>query len=64
MIMHSGISATALVTVVLNLLFNEVRAGSPGASVFAASEDHRDTFGDRLDDDIPRAEESPGPAQD
>lgn len=42
-IMHSGISATALVAVVLNVLFNEVRAGNrPGASVFAAAESSRD----------------------
>ncbi|NYI80745.1 nucleobase:cation symporter-2 family protein [Nocardioides panzhihuensis] len=55
-IMHSGISATALVAVVLNLLFNEVTIGNrPGASVFAASEDRRDNLGDRLDDDIDRS---------
>ncbi|MBB3088344.1 nucleobase:cation symporter-2 family protein [Nocardioides albus] len=55
-IMHSGISATALVAVVLNLLFNEVTIGNrPGASVFAASEDRRDSLGDRLDDDIERS---------
>ena len=54
-IMHSGISATAIVAVVLNLLFNEVTAGNrPGASVFAASEDRRDSFGDRIDDDVAR----------
>ncbi|MEU0315329.1 nucleobase:cation symporter-2 family protein [Nocardioides sp. NPDC006273] len=54
-IMHSGISATALVAVVLNLLFNEITIGNrPGASVFAASEDRRDNLGDRLDDDIER----------
>lgn len=54
-IMHSGISATAIVAVVLNLLFNEVTAGNrPGASVFAASEDRRDRFGDRIDDDVAR----------
>jgi uracil-xanthine permease len=54
-IMHSGISATALVAVVLNYLFNEVSSGNrTGASVFAASEDRRDTFGDRLDDDLQR----------
>lgn len=42
-IMHSGISATALVAVVLNLLFNEVKAGNrPGASVFSAAESSRD----------------------
>ncbi|WP_257955040.1 solute carrier family 23 protein [Nocardioides sp. B-3] len=55
-IMHSGISATAIVAVVLNYLFNEVTAGNkPGASVFAASEDKRDNFGERLDDDIRRS---------
>lgn len=55
-IMHSGISATALVAVVLNLLFNEITVGNrPGASVFAASEDRRDNLGDRLDDDIERS---------
>ncbi|MGH3350149.1 MAG: nucleobase:cation symporter-2 family protein [Nocardioides sp.] len=55
-IMHSGISATALVAVVLNLVFNEVTAGNrSGASVFAASQDSRDGFGDRLDDDIERS---------
>src|SRR4051812_37111733 len=38
-IMHSGISATALVAVVLNVLFNEIRSGrKPGASVIAAAE--------------------------
>lgn len=38
-IMHSGISATALVAVVLNYLFNEVTVGNrPGASVLAAAE--------------------------
>lgn len=52
-IMHSGISATALVAVVLNVLFNEVTIGNrSGASVFAASEDRRDSLGARLDDDI------------
>jgi NCS2 family nucleobase:cation symporter-2 len=41
-IMHSGISAAALVAVVLNLLFNHIRAGNkPGASVFAAAPDER-----------------------
>ncbi|MER6940894.1 nucleobase:cation symporter-2 family protein [Nocardioides sp. NPDC127514] len=54
-IMHSGISATALVAVVLNLLFNEITVGNrSGASVFAASQDSREGFGDRLDDDIDR----------
>lgn len=52
-IMHSGISATALVAVVLNVLFNEITLGNrSGASVFAASEDRRDSLGARLDDDI------------
>ena len=42
-IMHSGISATAVVAVVLNVLFNEVKAGNrPGASVFAAAEREKD----------------------
>ncbi|EBN0293917.1 purine permease, partial [Salmonella enterica subsp. enterica serovar Heidelberg] len=42
-IMHSGISATAVVAVLLNVLFNEVKAGNrPGASVFAAAERERD----------------------
>ncbi|TQL70563.1 NCS2 family nucleobase:cation symporter-2 [Nocardioides albertanoniae] len=55
-IMHSGISATALVAVVLNLLFNEITLGNrAGASVFAASQDRRAGFGDRLDDDIERS---------
>ncbi|MFI5626027.1 nucleobase:cation symporter-2 family protein [Nocardioides sp. NPDC051685] len=55
-IMHSGISATALVAVVLNLLFNEITLGNrSGASVFAASQDSREGFGDRLDDDIERS---------
>ncbi|MFE6650204.1 nucleobase:cation symporter-2 family protein [Nocardioides sp. NPDC057772] len=54
-VMHSGISATALVAVVLNLLFNEITVGNrSGASVFAASQDSREGFGDRLDDDIER----------
>ncbi|MFE6511245.1 nucleobase:cation symporter-2 family protein [Nocardioides sp. NPDC057767] len=55
-VMHSGISATALVAVVLNLLFNEITLGNrSGASVFAASQDSREGFGDRLDDDIERS---------
>lgn len=55
-IMHSGISATALVAVVLNLLFNEITVGNrSGASVFAASQDSREGLGDRLDDDIDRS---------
>jgi xanthine permease len=41
-IMHSGISAAAVVAVVLNLLFNHVRAGrKPGPSVVAAAPDER-----------------------
>jgi xanthine permease len=41
-IMHSGISAAAVVAVVLNLLFNHIRAGHrPGASVVAAAPDER-----------------------
>ncbi|NIH83279.1 nucleobase:cation symporter-2 family protein [Amycolatopsis granulosa] len=52
-IMHSGISATAIVAVVLNLLFNELRAGNkPGASVFEAGESSLDRFGDTLEDDL------------
>ena len=52
-IMHSGISATAVVAVLLNLLFNEVRAGNkPGASVFAAAESEKDELGDTLDDEL------------
>ena len=46
-----GISATALVAVVLNVLFNEVKAGNrPGASVFAAA-GRKGSLGDTLDDD-------------
>lgn len=52
-VLHSGISATAIVAVVLNLLFNEVRIGNrPGASVIAAGQNPRDRFGERLDDDV------------
>jgi xanthine/uracil permease len=41
-VMHSGISAAAIVAVVLNLVFNHVRAGNrSGASVFAAAPDER-----------------------
>jgi uric acid transporter len=41
-VMHSGISAAALVAVVLNLLFNHVRLGRrQGASVVAAAPDER-----------------------
>ena len=58
-IMHSGISATALVAVVLNVLFNEVRAGNrPGASVFAAAETSKDHLGDSLDDEL-RSQQRP-----
>lgn len=58
-IMHSGISATAVVAVVLNLLFNEVTAGNkPGASVFAARESELDELGDTLDDEL-RGEKRP-----
>jgi xanthine permease len=58
-IMHSGISATALVAVVLNLLFNEVKAGNrPGASVFSAAESRKDNLGDTLDDEL-RGEKRP-----
>jgi len=50
-IMHSGISATAIVAVVLNLLFNEITAGNrPGASVVAAAESQYDRLGEPLDD--------------
>ncbi|WP_282785300.1 nucleobase:cation symporter-2 family protein [Nocardia sp. CC201C] len=52
-VMHSGISATAIVAVLLNLLFNEITIGNrSGASVFAAAADERDGFGERIDDDI------------
>lgn len=52
-IMHSGISATAIVAVVLNLAFNEVRAGNkPGASVFAAAEERYDELGESLADEL------------
>jgi NCS2 family nucleobase:cation symporter-2 len=41
-VMHSGISAAALVAVGLNLLFNHIRAGNrSGASVVAAAPDER-----------------------
>jgi hypothetical protein len=57
--MHSGISATAVVAVLLNLLFNEVKAGNrPGASVFAAAESEKDELGDTLDDEL-RGEKRP-----
>ncbi|MFE3000982.1 nucleobase:cation symporter-2 family protein [Nocardia sp. NPDC059246] len=52
-IMHSGISATAVVAIALNLVFNEIKRGNKaGASVFAAAEDRKDDLGERLDDDI------------
>jgi len=52
-IMHSGISATAVVAVLLNLLFNEFTKGNrPGASVFAAAESEKDELGDTLDDEL------------
>ncbi|GAB3439324.1 nucleobase:cation symporter-2 family protein [Phycicoccus ginsengisoli] len=60
-IMHSGISATAIVAVVLNVLFNEVTAGNkPGASVFAAAESEKDELGDTLDDEL-RGQKRPVP---
>jgi uric acid transporter len=58
--MHSGISATAIVAVVLNLLFNEIRLGKkPGASVMAAAEEHRDKLGDTLDDELRQPKPDP-----
>ncbi|MGF6880591.1 xanthine permease [Nocardia sp. GAS34] len=52
-VLNSGISATAIVAVVLNVAFNEWKFGKrTGASVFAAAEDNRDRFGERIDDDI------------
>lgn len=52
-IMDSGISATAVVAILLNLLFNEFKAGNrPGPSVFAAAENGMDEFGDSLDDEL------------
>lgn len=60
-VLHSGISATAIVAVVLNVLFNEVKKGNkPGASVFAAAEAERDELGDTLDDEL-RGEKRPVP---
>jgi NCS2 family nucleobase:cation symporter-2 len=48
-IMDSGISATAVVAVVLNVVFNEVKAGNrEGASVLAAAQDERDQLGDAV----------------
>ncbi|CAM3731589.1 nucleobase:cation symporter-2 family protein [Tsukamurella ocularis] len=41
-VMHSGISAAAVVAVVLNFLFNEITTGNrPDVSVFAAAPDER-----------------------
>ncbi|GAB3134820.1 nucleobase:cation symporter-2 family protein [Tsukamurella serpentis] len=41
-VMHSGISAAAVVAVALNLVFNEIRAGNrPDVSVVAAARDER-----------------------
>ena len=58
-VMHSGISATAIVAVLLNLLFNEFTKGNrPGASVFAAAESEKDGLGDSLDDEL-RGEKRP-----
>ncbi|GAB2679669.1 nucleobase:cation symporter-2 family protein [Nocardia goodfellowii] len=52
-VLESGISATAVVAIVLNVVFNEIRAGKrEGVSVFAAAQDQREELGDRLDDDI------------
>jgi NCS2 family nucleobase:cation symporter-2 len=52
-IMHSGISATAIVAVVLNVLFNEISFGKkPGASVMAAARAELDKLGDTLDDEM------------
>ncbi|GAB3291999.1 nucleobase:cation symporter-2 family protein [Parasphingorhabdus pacifica] len=67
-IMDSGISATAVVAILLNLLFNELKAGNkPGPSVFAAAENELDEFGDSFDDELrseqqtrPRHREVPG----
>jgi len=53
-VLNSGISATAAVAVLLNLLFNEWKFGKrTGASVFTAAEDSRDRLsGERIEDDI------------
>jgi xanthine permease len=60
-VMHSGISATAIVAVVLNLVFNEFTKGNrPGASVFAAAESEKDELGDTLDDEL-RGQKRPVP---
>jgi NCS2 family nucleobase:cation symporter-2 len=59
-IMHSGISATALVAVVLNVLFNEISFGKkPGASVMAAAETELDKLGDTLDDEMQGQQKPP-----
>ncbi len=56
-IMQSGISASAISAVLLNLFFNEWKWGNkPGASVFAEREDRVDRLGERLDDDIAPSE--------
>lgn len=60
-VMDSGISATAVVAILLNLLFNEIKAGNrPGPSVFAAAENELDEFGDSLDDEL-RGEQQQSP---
>ena len=59
-IMHSGISATAIVAVVLNLLFNEMSFGKkPGVSVIAAAETEKDKLGDSLDDEMKGQQKPP-----
>ena len=59
-IMHSGISATAIVAVALNVLFNEITLGKkPGASVMAAAETERDKLGDTLDDEMKGQQKPP-----
>ncbi len=70
-IMQSGISASAISAVLLNLFFNEWKWGNkPGASVFAEREDRVDRLGERLEDDIapsdprPRHRRRSSPAQD
>ena len=48
-----GIVIGTVVAVLLNLLFNELRAGNkPGASVFEAGESSLDRLGETLVDDI------------
>lgn len=50
-VLNSGISATAIVAVVLNLAFNEWKFGRrPGPSVFAAAADERDQTENRIAD--------------